>query len=220
MNTFQDVQAAVHDIAARLNVTPELARAALINPLLALEELGFDLDLAGRLELEDRARFSKKQIAERQSLRKKIFAAAKREFDPGQEHDLAEVLFDELKLDEGISKRPDLSPLLVPVRVVHSSAPKKKIARVKASKVAGQFPVKAKGKSVAKRDPSLIGTVKISDPLEVLGSAHKIISPLLAYRQLDATAPRFAPASLYHAVRSGKRRLANITPRAVVTGTA
>ncbi|WP_299635760.1 hypothetical protein [uncultured Ruegeria sp.] len=220
MATFQDVQAAVHDIAARLNVTPELARAALINPLLALEELGFDLDLSGRLELEDRARFSKKQIVERKSLRKKIFVAAGHEFDPGQEHDLAAVLFDELKLGEDNSKRPDLSPLSMPKRRVRSSTSKVKIARVKASEIACQFSVEAKGNSVARLDPSLIGSAKIPDPLESLNKAHKIISPLLAYRQLDATVPRFAPASLYHAVRSGKRRLVNITPRAVVTGTA
>ncbi|WP_217360282.1 hypothetical protein [Ruegeria sp. HKCCA5463] len=220
MATFQDVQAAVHDIAARLNVTPELARAALINPVLALEELGFELDLSGRLELEDRARFSKKQIVERKSLRKKIFAASGHEFDPGQEHDLAVVLFDELKLVDEASKRPDLSPLSLPMRKVRYSTSKVKVARVKASEIARRFPGKAKGKSVAGIDPSLTEPVKIPDPLEALGKAHKIIAPLLAYRQLDASTPRFATEALYRAVRTGKRRLVNITPRAVVTGTA
>ncbi|MBL3596350.1 hypothetical protein JMM63_12330 [Rhodovulum sulfidophilum] len=218
MATFQDVQAAVKDIAARLNATPELARAALINPLLALEELGFELDLAARLELEDRARFSKKQSAERRKLRDEIFEAAGRVFDPGQGDVLAAVLFDELNLDVAGSKRPDLSPL--PIQLRAEPAAKNKIVRVKASQIASRFSVKAKEKSVAKLDPGLIDRATISDPLKALTKAHSVVPPLLAYRQLDAAVPRFAPEPLYHAVRSGKRRLAGIVPRAVVTGAA
>ena len=44
----------------------------------------------------------------------------------------------------------------------------------------------------------------VEDPLEALRGAHPIMEPLLEYRRLEATAPRFAPRELYLRLRRGE----------------
>lgn len=219
MTNFRDIQADIIDIVARLNAAPDLSRAALINPLFALAELGYEIELEGRFEIEDRARFSKKQIAERVRLRKHLFGVAGRNFDPGNAAELSSILYSDLKLHENVGKRPDPTPLEPAIRLIETMAKPAKVRRITASQSAASS--KRTGgskKTIARPDPGLVSDVAVFDPLLELKGTHEIVDPLLDYRQIDAATPRFAPEELYHAVRSGKRKLANIVPRAVVTG--
>jgi hypothetical protein len=92
------VQEKFGSILTRLSAEPTMALAAAANPLLALEELGFSLDLDGRLDLQDRSRFGKWQIAERRRLRKTVFEHAGRRFDLDDSQVLHVVLTRDLRL--------------------------------------------------------------------------------------------------------------------------
>jgi hypothetical protein len=63
-----------------------------------LKELGFSLDLDGRLDLQDRCRFGKRRVAQRQRLRKSIFEHAGRRFDLDDPQMLHAVLTRDLQL--------------------------------------------------------------------------------------------------------------------------
>jgi hypothetical protein len=169
----------------RVNSDAGLALRAAMNPLLALEELGQEVDPAGRQEIEDRLRFRPRAVARLRHLRKAIHKQSGRAFDIDSGAELAVVLFDELhvgQLDQGRrpgryekrrSLRPDTSPL----------------------------------------PPQVGWGPKVTDPLEVLRGAHPIMEPLLEYRRLEASAPRLASPALYEAVRSGRRKLPTLTAR-------
>jgi hypothetical protein len=75
-----------------------LALAGLANPILALEDLGYDLAPSVRVALDDRSRFGRKDVAARRELRKRLFELAGRKFDPASEDDLLGVLYDDLQL--------------------------------------------------------------------------------------------------------------------------
>lgn len=49
-----------------------------------------------------------------------------------------------------------------------------------------------------------VGQPSPKDPLEPLSRKHPILEPLLAYRRLDASAPRFASDDAYAALRKGE----------------
>jgi DNA polymerase I-like protein with 3'-5' exonuclease and polymerase domains len=79
LTSWSEVQSQESTILARLHAEPALTLAALANPLLALEELGYQIDDDLKQEIEDRLRFPKNhaQIA---TLRKKIFEVAGKPF--------------------------------------------------------------------------------------------------------------------------------------------
>lgn len=49
------------------------------------------------------------------------------------------------------------------------------------------------------------GSHEQHDPLERLRKVHPIMEPLLKYRQLEASTPRFATRDVYDEIRQGKR---------------
>lgn len=159
---------------------PALTLAAAVNPLLALEELGYSIDQSVRQEVEDRLRFPLRTVAHLEQLRSQIFEYAGRVFDIADADQLARVLFDELGLPRPESTKPPRSE-------PRESGPSHPATR-----------------------PLLPPRLRPSgepDPLEALRGKHPVIEPLLEFRQLDASAPRLATSDLYNAVRRGKRRL-------------
>jgi hypothetical protein len=54
--------------------------------------------------------------------------------------------------------------------------------------------------------PLLTRNPDVKDPLEVLRGTHPIVEPLLAYRRLEAGAPRLASRKRYDEVRRGELR--------------
>ncbi len=97
IQSFQDAQKQIQSILAELNAKPELALAAAANPVLALEELGYELTPQARLEIEDRVRFGQKKAKRIQELRSLIFDNVGHTFDLQSDEDLSAVL-EELRL--------------------------------------------------------------------------------------------------------------------------
>jgi hypothetical protein len=97
------IQESLDAILDRVNADPDLARAAAVNPILALEELGYTLAPEVRFEIEDRCRFEdSKLIARRRRLRAQMFKVAGRTFNPGSPDELRAVLRDlDVRLEGG-----------------------------------------------------------------------------------------------------------------------
>jgi hypothetical protein len=151
------VQAELSEILGRLG-EGAASTAAAANPVLALEELGYPLDLEGRLELEDRGRFGARQVAERCRLREQIFEAAGRSFDlqdpqavhrlltddlhlvvPVEPEELARPLVDRDPLHELKDAHPVMAPLLAYRRLdasVPGFAPRDLYARLRSGELA------------------------------------------------------------------------------------
>lgn len=81
-----------------LNADRGMALAAAANPVLALEELGFDLSPQVRAEVEERSRFKPPTIARRRKLQRAIFKAAGKSFAIDSPEALRRVLFEDLGL--------------------------------------------------------------------------------------------------------------------------
>lgn len=80
VNSWDDVQREEKAILTRLHANPALMLAFAANPLLALQELGYEIHADHKQEFEDRLRFGShfEQVG---SLRKKIFSLAGKPFE-------------------------------------------------------------------------------------------------------------------------------------------
>ena len=97
IQTCKAAQALVPAILEQLNSNPPLMLAALANPVLALEELGYEIAPAFREELIDRLRFGPRDSVRIRKLREAVFAHTKR-FDLDSPAETERVLFGHLKL--------------------------------------------------------------------------------------------------------------------------
>lgn len=117
INSWDQLQAVIGDIVDALNANSALVRAAAVNPLLALEELGYELTPEARNDVEERLRFEPRQVVRRRELRALVFREAGKTFDLNEPGALYEVLFDDLGLSPSPDERgcypplPDTSPL-------------------------------------------------------------------------------------------------------------
>ena len=98
LGTWKTTQALVPAILEKLNSDPPLLLAALANPLLALEELGYEIAPSFREELTDRLRFNPRDSVRVRKLRDEIFTHVGRSFDLESPAETQRVLFDHLKL--------------------------------------------------------------------------------------------------------------------------
>lgn len=182
IDSWEELQQQITSILSQINADQSLALAAAMNPLLALEELDFEINPETRPSIEDRIRFNPRTALKLKDLREAIFRHAGHSFDINSPEALERVLFDELKIESG---RPR-----------------------KAKKVAKQLPEETPRRPSTKPLPyRRKGSAPPTDELEVLREAHPLMEPLLEYRRLDASRPRLAPRRAYEAVRQGKRRL-------------
>jgi hypothetical protein len=111
INSVEELQALGPALLKRVNSDQALAVAAAANPLLALTELGYELAPAVRQDLEERARFSKRQIAQRRKLQGELRRAAGRDVDVADPADLRRLLAEDLMVDADLPR--DLS---LPIR--------------------------------------------------------------------------------------------------------
>ena len=165
LNSWKQAQQQVGDILAALNADPALMLAAASNPLLALQDLGYEVGENVQQEFEDRIRFEPADAQRLRSLREEIFKIAGEPFD--------------LNSPEAVSK---ILSRLVNYKSTHS---------LSVTEVAPPLPTS---------DEKIA-----SDPLEKLRGLHPIIEPLLEYRHLDASTPRFASREVYDEIRQRKR---------------
>src|SRR5579859_4078776 len=92
LSSWQSAQKQVVAILASLNKQPDLMLAAAANPLLALRELGYEIDPQVEQEFEDRIRFGTHYGPRLAGLRQQIFQIAGRQFDLDSAEELAAVL--------------------------------------------------------------------------------------------------------------------------------
>jgi DNA polymerase I-like protein with 3'-5' exonuclease and polymerase domains len=168
LSSWQNAQQHINEILASLNKNQDLMLAAAANPLLALRELGYEIDEGVEQEFEDRIRFGPHNAPKVGALRDQIFKSAGRRFDVDSPEALAEVL-------TSVSKNNKNAPTFTPVQTapvaftLHPNRP--------------------------------------ADPLEKLRSAHPIMEPLLEYRRMQTSTPRFATKEFYDEIRQKKRPL-------------
>jgi hypothetical protein len=180
VRSLKELQSDVASILDRLNRDAGLIRSALVNPILALEELGYDIALRFRPSLEHRLRFSLHSFRRLERLQREIFDAVGHEFAINEPRELHQVLFVELSLR-------------LPKNQTYPSPERKAL------------PAAAHGGLITEPLPPHGFGQPTADPLHVLAGAHPVMAPLLEYRQLESSQPRFAPAALYQQVKAGSR---------------
>lgn len=166
IQSIQQLQRLVPTLVKALNADEALMKRALVNPLLALEELGYRLADELRPQVERRVRFKVETAHRLDALADEVFKHAGERLDLDSPVALDRLLYERLKLPRG------------------TPAPAAQAAQ-----------------GAVMRGQTFI------DPLERLRGKHPVLEPLLAYRKLDASAPRLAPPELYERVRRGDVKL-------------
>jgi len=182
--SWEALQKQISSILSKVNKDRALALAAGVNPLFALEELGFDVEPSVRPDIEARLRFEPRTAIKLRDLRESIFKHVGHAFDINSSEALHAVLFNELKLGTaygGKSKAEQQATYKTEQQPIHPDTK--------------PLPVQRRGVEPTK------------DPLEVLSKAHPVMKPLLEYRRLESSRPRMAPRNFYDSVRQGKRSL-------------
>lgn len=161
-----------------VNADPDLALRAAANPLLAIEELGYELDPSLRAIAERRVRFPENRANQLTELADQIYRLAGEPFDIESDIDVRRVLLETLALPGRGSDEP-----------------------ANASKRARKKERPAKREPEAEQDTADVPIVEL---LERLRNAHPIIEPLATYRELSAGEPGLAPPELYERIRRGE----------------
>jgi hypothetical protein len=182
IRSFQDLRRRVPDILERVNADPALALRAAANPLLALEEMGYDLPREVRAEVERHVRFPRADRERLDALSSEISRLAPEPFDPDEPEELERVLFRKLKLP----------PL--PQRVPIPAGPVKAAPRARAA--ASAVPAHPLARPIVPP-----GAPKGVDPLEAIRDAHPVVPVLLEYRRIQSTQPPLAPREVYERLR-------------------
>lgn len=200
IETWEQLRERVQLILERINADPSLATAAAANPMLALEDIGFDIIPSAREAIEERFRFHPRVAVRVRQLKEEIYRHAGRHFDLSSAEELGAVLFDRL----GITPGDEPPSAQVPPALKRRAKAGDKRPRDVAQEAKHDRP-----RLVIDVRPltQLPGAPPPADPLETLAGAHAIVEPLLEYRRLDASRPRLAPRDLYDEIRRGDRRL-------------
>ncbi len=98
VETFQQLRKHVPSIVKAVNAEPSLALAAAVNPLFAIEELGYKIPASLSRTVEHRIRFSVEQADRLERLSAEIYREFHQQFDIESETELSRVLHQELKL--------------------------------------------------------------------------------------------------------------------------
>jgi hypothetical protein len=166
LTSWESAQQQIGPIVAALNKNPDLMMAAAANPLLALRELGYEIEPGVEQEFEDRIRFGPHNASKVAKFREQIFKSAGRRFDLDSPEALADLL----------------SSLVKTQKYPRTFTPAETAAV-----------------------PLTLQSTRPSDPLEHLRNVHPIMEPLLEYRRMQASTPRFATKEFFDEVREKKR---------------
>jgi hypothetical protein len=98
ISSWKEAQTVAPTVLERLNADPPLLMAAASNPILALEELGYNIAPSFREEFVDRVRFGTRGATLLRQLRKKIFSEVGVRFDLDSPTEIGRIIFDHLKL--------------------------------------------------------------------------------------------------------------------------
>lgn len=186
--TIAELRKQLPVILEAVNSSGEVALRAALNPLLALEELGYRIDPELRPYVERRVRFEPDDAERLGALESEIHEQAGRRFAIDEPRQLAEVLFVDLELDS------DEPP------------PTKRAAKARKAKGPGTRPRReitpAKLKLVRPLEPRLDPDGDPpADPLATFEDRHPVMRPLLEYRRVEAKRPRLASSEEYARAR-------------------
>lgn len=194
IDSLPELRRRVPVILEQINADPSLALRAAANPLLALEEIGYDLSPELRTEVEQRVRFPEATRERMTELANKIHAAVPGRFDLDEPEDVARLLFDELQLPP----LPQRVPLSTgKLQQVEDIRPK---PRPKLHPLAPPF--------------ARPGGPRPVDVIEPLRDAHPVVPMLLEYRALQASSPPLAPPALYKRIARGEAEIPKLRIRA------
>jgi len=192
--TFKAFHRLVPSIVKRLSEDRDLAVRAMANPVLAIEELGFDLAPEVALEIERRVRFSDETRGRLSAIETKLFEAAGERFDPGSPDDIERVLFSRLKL-----QRPAGLGSLEPPPARGLEAPRFTLERIAGA--AGKQGAKAVRRFIARR----VETPLPVDPLAQIKGSHVVVDLLLQHRAITRRVPKLASRAGYEALKANPR---------------
>jgi DNA polymerase I-like protein with 3'-5' exonuclease and polymerase domains len=116
ITSWKQLQGSVRQMLDAINADQQLAKAAAVNPLFAIEELGYEIASQARQEIEDRIRFDTRQATRLRQLRRTIYEGAGHAFDLGSPEALGRVLFDELQVEHPWTDERERLDHLVPPR--------------------------------------------------------------------------------------------------------
>ncbi len=198
--TFAAFHRLVPSIVKRLSEDRDLAVRAMANPILAIEELGFDLAPEVAREVERRARFSDQTRARLAAIEAKLFEAAGERFDPESSEDLERVLFSHLKL-----RRPAGLTSLEPPPTRPLEGPRIVVAR-KTVAVKIESNRRGRGKETERRlVAQRVEPARPADPLEQLKGRHAAVDLLLQHRAITLRVPKLASRAGYDALKANPR---------------
>jgi hypothetical protein len=162
---------------------PRLAIAALANPLLALETLGYTIDPAIAREVALRTRFSGEDAGRLLTL----------------ERDVHAVLGDDFDIDDAAAVAPRL------LRLVEPEAAKDVAKRAARAPAEVEAPAASLRAALGVAAPvAAVGRPRAADPLVPFRGLHPVIGRLVAYRTLEASRPRLASRAVFEALLAGK----------------
>lgn len=110
LQSFKDFHKIVPLIIRKVNRDENLALLAMVNPIIAIEEMGFKLSPKVREEVELRIRFSVEEINELKNLEKEIQQIAGKKIDLHSNESIEKLVFKDLK----IKKPESLKSLVLP----------------------------------------------------------------------------------------------------------
>ena len=188
----EELLRAVPQIIEEINADPALTLRFAANPLLLAEELGYTLTDEVKHFAARRVRFPTETFERLEKLEQQIWEQADERFDIDSEDALSHILFTKLKLPSSLDEV--------------ASPPTQKKTRSRKTKKDQQPPQEqhaARPITAVRPLPRVIGHAPVEDALEPLRDVHPIMTPLLEYRQLEASSARFAPRALYERIGRG-----------------
>ena len=182
IDSIEALQKVVPLIVKAVNDDEAFGLRAAANPLLAAEEMGYQIAPEIRQTAERRVRFSQEDTDRLAELEEQVHKLAGEPFDLDSPKELDRILFEKLKL-------PRPKPPSEPPDTPQQQTP----------------PVTSRKSASAPPQPG--GLSQAPDPLEELRDAHPIMPPLLEYRRIERSAPRLAPRELYERIRRGEVKM-------------
>jgi hypothetical protein len=181
IGSFEELQHLAPFLIEVANSDNKIALLALANPIIAIEDLGYEFTEEFRSEFERFLRFPVETVKQLEALKEQIHTIAGRSFDIDSPVELEHMLFVDLRLPRTnrtlqMEIHPSRLPTIIPD--LPTALP-----------------------------PQMSWLPKLKDPLEELQDAHPIMKPLLTYRQLQASRLRLATPEVYEKIKSGKVKL-------------
>lgn len=182
LSSFETFHRLVPSLVRRIGEDPALARRAMLNPILATEELGVILSPEATREAERRLRFSGSDLARVEAVEARLRALGGENFDPRSSSDVARAL-----AALGIEAPEGLLPL--------ENRPRSPVIAV----VLGPRGASPRARLTIEPPPP--------DPLTRFAGKHELVDLLIEHRALDRRARRFVDREAYERARERGARL-------------